>query len=166
MLSKKKNPPTLFSHNFQSTLVTQIRQPRVHLRDEKFLRFTARCCKPVCKPKPRNRPNRPEKKREKIKKRKRKEKGKKKKWRKREEKKKRKRKKEKKRKERRTFVAFIPFCYHSSIYTTLPRPGNRSCYYAQLHLPRIKSRDRVHTLADFVSRATGFVNERLPRGRG
>lgn len=35
---------------------------------QKFLRFTARCCKPVCKPKPRNRPNRPEKKREKIKK--------------------------------------------------------------------------------------------------
>lgn len=49
----------------------------------------------------------------------------------------------------------------TEILTTLPRAGNRSCYYAQLHLPRIKSRDRTYVHRFRFSRATGFVNERL-----
>lgn len=49
----------------------------------------------------------------------------------------------------------------TEILATLPRAGNRSCYYAQLHLPRIKSRDRTYVHRFRFSRATGFVNERL-----
>lgn len=84
---------------------------------QKFLRFTARCCKPVCKPKPRNRPNRPEKKREKIKKKREKKSGKR--ARKKEGGEKKKREKGKRKTNFRRVHPFL-FC-HSSIHTSAGR---------------------------------------------
>lgn len=71
VLSKKKKKKKIHLHILSQFSIdssdTDSPTTRAPAR-QKFLRFTARCCKPVCKPKPRNRPNRPEKKREKIKK--------------------------------------------------------------------------------------------------
>ena len=44
---------------------------------------------------------------------------------------------------------------------TLPRAGNWSCYYAQLHLPRIKSRDRTHVRSpiSFLEQQVSLMND-------